>query len=170
MENGVAPSVITARSAMWNSGRLASIRATRSPRRTPSAARPPASASTRSRSSLQVCETSSSLVCTATRSGWSSTVIRKASAMVAAPTAREDAAAVGVLMARAYRRGSTRGEDEASRPLPRCEAAVVELVDVVAQPDHREHDHEREAHEAGPLHHRERDRPAADLLRHRPED
>src|SRR5215212_2942157 len=53
MENGVAPSVITARSAMWNSGRLASISATVSPRRTPSLSSPPASASTRSRSALQ---------------------------------------------------------------------------------------------------------------------
>src|SRR3954447_13901642 len=41
MEYGTAPSVITARSAMWNSGRLESMSATVSPRRTPSFARPP---------------------------------------------------------------------------------------------------------------------------------
>ena len=81
---------------MWNSGRLPSISATVSPRRTPSSCSPRASASTRSRSSLHVSETSSSLVRTATRSGWSSAVIRKASAIVAAPTAREDAAAAVV--------------------------------------------------------------------------
>ena len=81
---------------MWNSGRLPSISATVSPRRTPSSCRPRANASTRSRSSAQVSDTSSSLVRTATRSGWSSAVILKASAIVAAPTAREDAAAAVV--------------------------------------------------------------------------
>src|SRR5215208_6098136 len=135
---------------MWNSGRLASIRATASPRRTPSSCSPRASASTRSRSSLQVSETSSSLVRTATRSGWSSTVIRKASAIVAAPTAREAAAAVGVLMARAY--------------LADVEALAGEPPDVVRQADHGEPDHEREAHEPRTLHHAERDRPPAHLL------
>ena len=91
MEKGVAPRVITARSAMWNSGRLANISATVSPFLTPRPARPPASASTRSRSSAKVSETESSFVRTATRSGLSSTVSRNASAIVAAPTARRPA-------------------------------------------------------------------------------
>ena len=38
------------------------------------------------------------------------------------------------------------------------------------KPDHEQRDHEREADEAGPLHHAERDRAAAHLLGQRPED
>src|SRR5829696_6818856 len=158
MENGVAPSDIAARSAMWNSGRLASMIATVSPRPTPSSCRPRASASTRSRSSDQVSETSSSLVRTATRSGWSSAVIRKASAMVAAPTARDPAAA-GAVMGRPYLRGLTD-----------VEALAGQSPDVVRQADHGEPDDEREADEPGPLHGRERDRPAPHLLGQGPED
>ncbi len=69
---------------MWNSGRLESSRATVSPRLTPRPARPPASASTRSRSCDHVSEISSSFVRTAGLSPWRSTVIRNASAMVLA--------------------------------------------------------------------------------------
>src|SRR5215217_8504074 len=143
---------------MWNSGRLPSSSAIVSPRRTPSACSPRANASTRSRSSAQVSETSSSLVRTATRSGWSSAVIRKASAMVAAPTARDPAAA-GAVMGRPYLRGLTD-----------VEALAGQSPDVVRQADHGEPDDEREADEPGPLHGRERDRPAAHLLGQGPED
>ena len=89
---------MTARSARWNSGRLESISATVSPRFTPSLASPPASASTRSRSSPQVIETPSSLVRTATRSGKSSAVMRKASAMERACSARRETGAAVVAM------------------------------------------------------------------------
>ena len=66
-----------ARSQMWNSGRLESISATLSPRCTPRPARPPASASTRSRSSAHVIVMSSPLVRIATLSGREAAVMRK---------------------------------------------------------------------------------------------
>ncbi len=69
MLKGVAPSVIAARSAIANSGRLEIISATVSPRLTPRRASPPASASERSRNCAHVSEISSSSVRTATRSG-----------------------------------------------------------------------------------------------------
>src|SRR3712207_6696396 len=144
---------------MWNSGRLPIISATVSPRRTPSSCSPRASASTRSRSSDQVNETSSSFVRTATRSGWSSAVIRKASAIVAAPTAREAAAGVAVPMAGTYLCGLTD-----------VEAFAHQAPDVVRETDHEQHQDEREAHEARALHDLEGDRAPADLLRQRPED
>src|SRR3954454_5750843 len=147
MENGMAPRVIAARSAMWNSGRLESISATVSPCATPSPARPPATASTRSRKRAQVKDSASSCVRTAIRSGWVAAVSRKASATVAA--------AVALLM-------------EAT--LPDAESAVGESAEVVGQADHEQPDHEREADEAGALHDVERDRPPAHLLRQRPED
>src|SRR3954447_24969443 len=141
---------------MWNSGRLASISATVSPRRTPSLARPPASASTRSRSSDHVRETESSFVRTATSSGWSSTVSRNASAIERAPRERRVAGAVVVATAPAT--------------LPDAEAAPREPPDVVREADEEEREDEREPDEACPLHDAEGDRPAADLLRERPED
>ena len=64
-----------------------SISATLSPRCTPSLARPPASASTRSRSSPQVIVNASSLVRIATCPARSAAVMRNASAIVAAPRA-----------------------------------------------------------------------------------
>src|SRR5215218_8228323 len=133
---------------MWNSGRLPSMSATASPRRTPSSCRPRASASTRSRSSAQVSETSSSLVRTATRSGWSSAVILKASAMVAAPTARDDASAAdAVPMAGTYLHRLTHVETLARQP-----------PDVVGEADQEQGHDERESDEPGTLHRRERDR------------
>src|SRR5215213_99326 len=156
MENGVAPSVIAARSAMWNSGRFESISATVSPRRTPSPARPPASASTRSRSSPHVSETASSFVRTATRSPLSSAVSRNASAIERAPTERRVTEAVVVATAPAK--------------LPDAEAVSREPPDVVREPDEEQREHEREPHEAGPLHDAEGHRAAADLLGQRPED
>src|SRR3954454_1001029 len=145
---------MTARSARWNSGRLESISATVSPRRTPSPASPPASASTRSRSSPQVSETSSSLVRTATRAGNSSAVMRKASAIDRACRRRETAAAVVAM----------------PPTLPDPEAIPRQPADVVGEADEEQHEHQREAHETGPLHHAERDRAPAHLLRQRPED
>src|SRR4051812_11525638 len=146
---------MTARSARWNSGRLESISATVSPRRTPSAASPPASASTRSRSSPQVSEISSFLVRTATRSGKSSAVMRNASAIERACSARRETGAAVVAM----------------RPtLPDVEPLAGEPADVVREADEGEHDHEREAHESRPLHDAERDRAPAHLLGQRPED
>src|SRR4051794_38785265 len=144
---------MTARSATWNSGRLASIRATVSPRPTPSSCSPRASASTRSRSAAHVSDTSSSFVRTATRSGWSSAVIRKASAMVAAPTARDDASAAdAVAMAGTYR-----------ARLTHVEALAGEASYVVREADHEQCHHQREADEPRALHRRERDRAPADL-------
>src|SRR5215204_5211947 len=146
---------MTARSARWNSGRLESISATVSPRLTPSLASPPASASTRSRSSPQVIETPSSLVRTATRSGKSSAVMRNASAIERACSARRETGAVEVAM----------------RPtLPDAESLPGQSPEVVREADEEQHDHEREPHEAGPLHDAERDRAPAHLLGHRPED
>src|SRR4051794_20293328 len=141
---------------MWNSGRLESISATVSPRRTPSRASPPARASTRSRSPLHVSETSSSFVRTATRSGWSSAVIRNASAIVRAPTAR--------------RAGVASVVSPMGLTLPDLEAVAGQSPGVVAEADQEQHDHEREADEAGTLHDAEGDRAAAHLLRHGPED
>ena len=71
-----------------NSGRLEIISATVSPRVTPEPGRPPANASTFAASSVHVQAISSSFVRTAMRSALSSTVSRKASAIVAAPTER----------------------------------------------------------------------------------
>src|SRR3954453_22635758 len=147
MEYGTAASVITARAAMWNSGRLESMSATVSPRRTPSFARPPARASTRSRSSAHVKETESSIVRTATRSPWSSTVSRNASTIERAPTERRVAGGLADI-----------------------EASVGQPADVVREADDEQREHECKADEAGPLHDAEGDRAAADLLRQRPED
>ena len=76
-----------ARSQRWNSGRLQSISAIVSPRLSPSSARPPASASTRSRSSPHVIVKASSLVRIATWSARSAAVMRNASASVGASAA-----------------------------------------------------------------------------------
>jgi len=72
---------------MWNSGRLASMIATVSPRATPSFASPPATASTRASSSDQVSAPLSSGQRTATMSGWLAAVRRSASVSVGASTA-----------------------------------------------------------------------------------
>ena len=87
-------------SARWNSGRLESISATHSPRPTPSAASPPASASTRSANCAQVSETPSSRVLNATRSGCSAAVRRSASVTVDASTARSAGATRGARLHR----------------------------------------------------------------------
>src|SRR4051794_8955915 len=141
---------------MWNSGRLESISATVSPRATPSFASPPASASTRSRSSAQVSETESSLVRTATRSPKSSAVMRNASAIERAPRARRETGAAVVAIP--------------PPTLPDAEALPGQSPDVVREADDEQDHHECEADEAGPLHDAERDRAPAHLLGQRPED
>ncbi len=83
---------------MWNSGRLPSMIATVSPRPTPSFASPPATASTRRSSSAQVSETLSSVVRTATISGWLAAVRRSASVNVGASTARPTAGEIVLLL------------------------------------------------------------------------
>src|SRR5690348_4003286 len=136
--------MIAARSARWNSGRLPSIRAIVSPLRSPSSCRPPASASTRSRSSPHVQEISSSLVRTATSPARLLDVMRKASAIVAASTPR----CAAVLLSTAT-------------PLPgllHSEAIAPKSIDVVGEPDHEDQDHQDEPHVAGLLHDPERDR------------
>src|SRR3954452_25580815 len=144
---------MTARSATWNSGRLDSISATVSPLRTPSRASPPASASTRASSCPQVRATSSSLVRNATRSGWSAAVMRNASAIVAAPTARlRGAASIVAIAANPYTASASD-----------VEAAAEQSPDVVGQPDHEQEHDEREADEPRSLHHAERDRAPAHL-------
>src|SRR5215218_49872 len=147
---------MTARSARWNSGRLESISATVSPRLTPSSASPPASASTRSRSSPHVSATSSPFVRTATRSRKSSAVIRNASAIERACSARRETGAAVVAIARPT--------------LPDVEALAGQSSDVVREADEEEHDHEGEADESCPLHHAEGDRAPPHLLGQRPED
>jgi acyl-CoA reductase-like NAD-dependent aldehyde dehydrogenase len=82
---------------MWNSGRLASMIPTVSPRPTPSFASPPATASTRASSSDQVSDTLSSGVRTATISGWLAAVRLSASVSVGASTARPRAAVIVLL-------------------------------------------------------------------------
>src|SRR3954449_5939964 len=106
---------------MWNSGRLENISPTVSPLVTPSLARPPARASTRSRSSAHVSEIESSFVRTATRSPWSSTVSRNASAIERAPTERRVAGG-----------------------LADVEASVGQPADVVGEADDEQREHERE--------------------------
>src|SRR4051794_17765327 len=159
MENGVAPTIIAARSARWNSGRLPSISAIVSPLRSPSPCRPAAKASTRSRSSPHVHEISSSLVRTATSPARCAEVMRNASAIVAASTPRFGAVLLST-----------------STPLPgvlrllHSEAIAPEPVDVVGQPNDEQHDDQHETDVAGLLHDPERDRATPDLLRERPED
>src|SRR3954453_5385095 len=160
MENGVARRVIAARSQRWNSGRLESRMARVSPAPRPSSARPPAMASTRSRAWAQVRLTLSSLVRKATRSPWAATVRRKASAMDVASTAAR--VAVELSMPRTL--------TQTSEPSAGDEVAVGEVADVVGQADGEHQQDQGEAHGAGPLEHRERDRAAADLLGQRPED
>src|SRR3954454_23539940 len=109
-----------------NSGRLAIISATVSPRLTPSRTSPPANASTFACSSDHVQRIGSSAVRTATPSGWASTVKRKASAIVAAAADRP-----------------------MSGTLPDVEASVGDPADVVGEPDHEQPDYQREADEAG---------------------
>ena len=82
---------------MWNSGRLPSMIATVSPRPTPSFARPPASASTRSSNSDHVRDTVSSGVRTATTSGLFAAVRRSASVIVGASAERPTDAAIVLL-------------------------------------------------------------------------
>ena len=114
-----------------NSGRLETISATVSPRRTPSAARPPAKASTFAASSVHVQAISSSFVRTAI-------------------------AVRVVLDGEPKRLGDRRGAYRASLPhggtLPQTEPAVLDSLDVVLRPITNSIEHEREAHEPGPLH------------------
>src|SRR3954469_3610436 len=156
MENGVAPTIIAARSAWWNSGRLPSMRAIVSPLRSPSAARLLARRSTRVRSSAQVQDTAPPLVRTATSSARCSAVSRKASAIVAASTPR-----FGVVLL-------------STCPSPgwllHPEAAILEPADVVGQPNGEQQDDQDESHVAGLFHDAERDRATTHLLRQRPED
>src|SRR4051794_33270400 len=140
-------------STRWNSGRLASMIAMHWPRSRPSLARPPATASLRSRSWPQVHETSSSFVRTATSSARLAAVMRNASLKVAASMARR--AAVGLSM---------RGV------LPHVEAFARQSPDVVGEADDEDEEHQGDADRAGALHDAERDRPAAQLLGDRPED
>src|SRR3954452_2542735 len=131
MENGVAPTIIAARSARWNSGRFPSISAIASPLRRPRACRPAARASTRSRSSPQVHETSSSLVRTATSSARSADVMRKASAIVAASTPRFAAVLLST---------PTPSPGDLLHP----EAIAPKPIDVVGEPHGEEQDHQHE--------------------------
>src|SRR3954453_7538215 len=157
MENGVAPTIIAARSARWNSGRLPSISAIVSPLRRPSACRPAASASTRSRSSPHVHATSSSLVRTATSPARWAEVSRKASAIVAASTPRFGAVLLST-------------SDPSPGWLLHSEAIAPKPIDVVGETHYEEHDHQHEPDIAGLLHDPERDRAPTHLLRQRPED
>src|SRR5438270_13490734 len=122
-------------STRWNSGRLASMIAMQSPRWSPSLARPPATASLRCSSSLQVHETSSSLVRTATSSARLAAVMRNASLNVAASIARRAAVVLSM-----------------GGVLPHPEALPVQSADVVAEADHADEEHERDPHRARPLH------------------
>ena len=101
---------------------------------------------------------------------------------------RADGDAVRVVLGRDPERlGDRRGADGARRGARRLpwsrssgragrrryrtlKPSPVQPPDVVREADHEQHDHEREADEAGALHDRERDRPAAHLLGQRPED
>jgi hypothetical protein len=85
-ENGVAPTVMAARSARWNSNWLGNMSAIVSPRLSPSLLRPAASASVRLRRSAQVIENSSPFVRIAVRSPFLSTVRWNASMTVFEPT------------------------------------------------------------------------------------
>src|SRR5215204_6451324 len=84
IENGRAPRCIAAASTRWNSGRLVSISASVSPRRSPRAWRPPAMRRTRSAYSRQVISSAPFFVRRATASGWASAVLWKASQTVRA--------------------------------------------------------------------------------------
>src|SRR4051794_28903072 len=117
-------------------------------------------ASTRSRAWAQVRLTLSSLVRKATWSPWAATVRRKASAMDVASTAAR--VAVELSMPRTL--------TQTSGPSAGDEVAVGEVADVVGQADGEHQQDQGEAHGTGPLEHRERDGPAADLLGQRPED
>src|SRR5438105_2558877 len=153
--------------------------ATVSPRRTPSCARPPATASTRPRSSPQVSETLSSALRTATTSRWLAAVRRNASATVCASTARSP---TGVIVLLSIVPPLCRALSSAPRKLSQCglkagsrrnsadvEAWAAERRDVVAEADHEQHHDQHEADHPGPLHHLERDPPTPDLLGHGPE-
>src|ERR1700761_5059099 len=83
---------------MLNSGRLESMSATASPWPTPRPARPPAIASTRPSSSLQVSDTASSGVRTDTTSGWRAAVARTAWANVTTSVPDDAAARLVVLL------------------------------------------------------------------------
>src|SRR5438270_13246912 len=156
---------------MWNSGRLASMIATVSPRPTPRPARPPAMASTRSSTSDQVNDTLSSGVRTATSSGWLAAVRRSASTTVGASTARPPAALIVLLsmlasVSREPVRRPTLPDGSGSAD---AEALARQRADVVRQSDGEQHQDDHEADHPGTLHHLEGDPPPADLLGHRPE-
>ena len=72
-----------------------------------------------------------------------------------------DAEGLGDRSAPAARGGRPERQWWPCRPtLPDLEALAGQSADVVREPDQGEHDHEREAHEARPLHDAERDRAA----------
>src|SRR5436305_4377967 len=160
---------------MWNSGLLPSMIATVSPRPTPSCVRPPATASTRPRSSDHVSETLSWAVRTATTSGWLAAVRRNASATVCASTARAPTGAMVLLsivppLGRALSSAQRKTIAVlAKRGSANAEAWAAERRDVVAQADHEQHHDQHKADHPGPLHHLERDPPTPDLLGHGPE-
>src|SRR3954453_9555518 len=158
---------MAARSARWNSGRLVSSSAMHCPRSRPRRASPPASASTRSRISPHVIDTSSPLVRTNTASGLFAAVMRNASANVAASIARR--AAVPDSMSKFLPGKLTPGEAY-PRSLSDAEALARQAPDVVGEADHEDEEHEHDADVARALHDRERDRPAAQLLGQREED
>src|SRR3954453_19058006 len=135
-----------------------------SPRPRPSATRPPASASTRSRRSPHVHRTPSSSVRTATSPARCFAVMRNASASVPASTARAGV----VLLSTVSPPPSGLGLRRRTPPAP--EAPAGQTVDVVRQTDREQRDDEHEADHAGLLHDPERDRAPADLLGHGPED
>src|SRR3954471_16265056 len=159
---------MAARSARWNSGRLVSSSAMHCPRSRPSLARPPASASTRSRISPHVIVTSSPLVRTNTSSGLFSAVMRNASANVAASIARR--AAVPDSMLKVPPRKLSLPVKPNDALLPDAEALPRQAAEVVGEADHEDEEHEHDADVARPLHDRERDRPSAHLLGQREED
>src|SRR3954451_11536898 len=153
MENGVAPTIIAAMSARWNSGRLLIISAIVSPRRRPRPCSAPASASAFSRSSAHVYSVEPSSARTAPSSARSPEVSRNASARLVALTPRVGTAAVSPAMPSSY-----------------SESLALQRVDVVRQADQEDRNDEHEAHDARALHDREGDRPPADLLGDGPED
>src|ERR1035437_9308079 len=168
---------------MWNSGRLPSISATVSPCPTPSLARPPAAACTRSSSSDQVSETLPPGVRTATISGWAAAVRHSASVSVEASTALPGTAVIVVLsMYSSWPRFPLAAEAIAAAALAHgfltlmppsaladVEPLAAERRKVVAEPDHEQQQDQHEADDAGALHDREGNPPAAHLLGQRPE-
>src|SRR5436190_16929048 len=165
------PRCITAESAKWNSGRLTSIRATASPRRTPPAASPPAIAWTQAAYSPQVQVNSSPRVRIAGRSGWAAAVAWNASHAVrpSSPAGRSVLLPTVLTSIRleAYP-AAAYGKRFAS--LSHVETLPGEPADVVRQANREQEHYEQESNRAGALHDPERNRATADLLHQAPED